>query len=230
MAWHSVARPRDWRPFRRTAGGRRPTLAARSAIGLARILHLSSRRDPILWEVRAPVELELSQDLSPLQSARVSARLVAANYILELSSLELQQAISTELSDNPALEMIDVPTCPVCGTELQGSVCPRCLQRQKGDVLSPPLADGGYEEQIHQPVGAIDEEFDPLTLVAAEETLAERLLADLGSLLDDEDMRIAEFLVGSLDDKGYLSCTVDEVAYELEVDARRVRRVLETLQ
>jgi RNA polymerase sigma-54 factor len=176
------------------------------------------------------VELELSQDVSQLQSTRVSARLVAANYILELSSLELQQAVSTELNDNPALEMIDVPTCPICGTELQGSICSRCLQRQKGDALAPPVADGGYEEQIHQPVGGSDEEFDPLTLVAAEETLAERLLADLGSLLDEEDMRIAEFLVGSLDDKGYLSCTVDEVAYELDVEARRVRQVLQVLQ
>ncbi len=176
------------------------------------------------------MELELSQDPSAIQSVRVSARLVAANYILELSSLELQQAISEELNENPALEMVDVPTCAVCGTELQGSVCPRCLQRQKGDALSPPIGDGAYEDQVHQPVGATDEEFDPLTLVAAEETLAERLLADLGSLLDEENMPIAEFLVGSLDDKGYLSCTVEEAAYELEVEPRRVRRVLEVLQ
>jgi RNA polymerase sigma-54 factor len=176
------------------------------------------------------VELELSQDLSPVQSVRVSARLVAANYILELSSLELQQAINTELSDNPALEMVDVPTCAVCGTELQGSICPRCLQRQKGEQLAPSVADGGYEEQVHQPVGTSDEEFDPLTLVAAEETLAERLLADLGALLDEEDMPIAEFLVGSLDDKGYLSCKVEEAAYELGVDVRRVRQVLQVLQ
>jgi len=165
-----------------------------------------------------------------MQSVRVSARLVAANYILELSSMELQQAISTELNDNPALELIDVPTCPVCGTELQGSICPRCLQRQKGDVLPTMPTEGGYEEQSHQPVGATDEEFDPLTLVAAEETLAERLLSDLGSLLDAEDMLIAEFLVGSLDDKGYLSCTADEAANELGVETRRVRRVLEILQ
>jgi RNA polymerase sigma-54 factor len=176
------------------------------------------------------MELDLSQDASLVQSVKVSPRLVAANYILELSSLELQQAISEELNDNPALELVDVPTCPVCGTELQGSVCPRCLQRQKGDDVLPRSGEVNYEENLPPSQMASDDEFDPLTQVASEQTLAELLLSELGTLLDEEDMPIAEYLVGSLDDKGYLSCTVDEAAYELEVDVRRVRAVLQVLQ
>ena len=77
------------------------------------------------------LELDLGQEFTPSQTLKVSPRLVAANYILELSSQELQQAISTELNDNPALELVEVPTCRVCGTEMQGSICPRCIQRQK---------------------------------------------------------------------------------------------------
>src|SRR6266705_5193048 len=78
------------------------------------------------------LELDLGQEYSPNQSLKVSPRLVAANYILELSSQELQQTIATELSENPALELVDVPTCQVCGSELHGSICPFCIQRQKG--------------------------------------------------------------------------------------------------
>src|SRR3982751_7037392 len=77
------------------------------------------------------LELDLGQEYSANQTLKVSPRLVAANYILELSSQELQQQIATELSENPALELVEVPTCRVCGTELQGSICPRCIQRQK---------------------------------------------------------------------------------------------------
>jgi RNA polymerase sigma-54 factor len=176
------------------------------------------------------MELDLSQDMSPIQSVKVSPRLVAANYILELSSLELQQAISQELAENPALELIDVPTCAVCGTELQGSICPRCLQRQKVDEPPPQFGEANYEEQIPQGSVLADDDFDPLTQVASEQTLAERLLSELGTLLDVQDMPIAEYLVGSLDDKGYLSCSVDDAAYELDVDVRRVRAVLEVLQ
>src|SRR5262245_42274334 len=92
------------------------------------------------------LELDLSQDYSANQTMKVSPRLVAANYILELSSQELQQAISTELNDNPALELVDVPTCRVCGTEMHGSICPRCIQRQKSASPSSTYgADGnGY--------------------------------------------------------------------------------------
>src|SRR5581483_2433177 len=176
------------------------------------------------------MELDLSQDTSLVQTVKVSPRLVAANYILELSSLELQQAISEELNENPALELVEVATCPACGTELQGSICPRCLQRQKGDDVMPRSSDVNYEENLPPAQAAGDDEFDPLTQVASEQTLAELLLSELGTLLDEEDMPIAEYLVGSLDDKGYLACTVDEAAYELEVDARRVRKVLEVLQ
>jgi RNA polymerase sigma-54 factor len=178
------------------------------------------------------LELDQSLEVSPRQALKVSPRLVAANYILELSSQELQQAIASELSDNPALELVDVPTCQVCGSELHGSICPHCIQRQKGAEPPPDQSPGGYYEDrdlLSQPSGD-EEEFDPLTKVASEQTLAERLLSDLGTVLPERDMKIAEYLVGSLDEKGYLACSVDEVAYELEVDLQRVRAVLKALQ
>src|SRR5215204_3717344 len=94
------------------------------------------------------MDLDLSQDLSGQQQLRVSPRLVAANYILELSSQELQQQIATELSENPALELVEIPTCRVCGTELQGSICPRCIQHQKVGTSSTygPEAGSGYDD------------------------------------------------------------------------------------
>src|SRR5919108_5423382 len=88
------------------------------------------------------LELDLTPEFSATQTLKVSPRLVAANYILELSSQELQQQIATELSENPALELVEIPTCRVCGTELQGSICPRCIQRQKSSTTSPYGPDG----------------------------------------------------------------------------------------
>jgi hypothetical protein len=70
------------------------------------------------------MQLDFEQTLSPYfgaqHSMKVSPRQAAANYIVELSSQELQQAIATELHDTPALEVVDVPTCRVCGTEMRG--------------------------------------------------------------------------------------------------------------
>jgi RNA polymerase sigma-54 factor len=177
------------------------------------------------------LELDHSLELSARQSLKVSPRLVAANYILELSSQELQQAIATELSDNPALELVEVPTCQTCGSELQGSICPFCIQRQKGAELPREDDPREYDDRdLQRSQLGEDEPFDPLTRVASEQTLAERLLWDLGAVLPREDLTIAEYLVGSLDEKGYLSCSVEEAAYELEVEVAQVRAVLKVLQ
>jgi len=178
------------------------------------------------------LELDLGQEYSPNQTLKVSPRLVAANYILELSSQELQQQIATELNDNPALELVEVPTCRVCGTELQGSICPRCIQRQKGSSATSPYgSDGeGYEDGDSRNRSQDDEEFDPLTRVASEQTLSEKLLMDMGAVLPEEDMPIAEYLVGSLDEKGYLAIKIEDVAYEMTVPVDKVRAVLRVLQ
>jgi RNA polymerase sigma-54 factor len=181
------------------------------------------------------LELDLGQEFTPSQTLKVSPRLVAANYILELSSQELQQQIANELNDNPALELVEIPTCRVCGTELQGSICPRCIQRQKGSSSTSSYTaesrNYGYEDGSDARNRAPDdEEFDPLTRVASEQTLAEKLLMDMGAALPEEDMPIAEYLVGSLDEKGYLAVKIEDVAYEMSVPIDKVRAVLRVLQ
>ena len=173
--------------------------------------------------------MDLTQELTPQMQQKVSPRLVAASYILELSSLELQQAISAELNDNPAMEMMEKETCSVCGGALQGSICPHCLTQQKQDTSSD---EAEVDDRFVTPnlAAPADEEFDPLTQVAAQMTLAERLLMELQAMLPPEDMSIAEFLVGNLDDNGYLTCTVAETADLLSVEPERVELVLRLLQ
>jgi RNA polymerase sigma-54 factor len=79
--------------------------------------------------------------------------------------------------------------------------------------------------------GNREEEFDPLSLVAAQMSLSERLLADLAPLLTSPlQERIAEYLIGNLDDNGFLCCSVAEVASVLNVAADEVEEVLARLQ
>jgi RNA polymerase sigma-54 factor len=135
--------------------------------------------------------MEMNQDQMQVLQARVSPRLIAANHILEMSSQELQETISTELDENPALDMVDIKPCPTCGQPIEG---------------------------------------DPLTLVAAQVSLEEKLLMDLGAMLDVEDMAIAEYLVGSLDPDGYLRCSTYEVCQKFDIEPEKVEEIIETLQ
>ncbi|MGH2441640.1 MAG: RNA polymerase factor sigma-54 [Chloroflexota bacterium] len=174
--------------------------------------------------------MEMNQDTSQVLSTRVSPRLIAANHILEMSSQELQTTVSTELSDNPALDMMDMVVCPTCGQPVEGESCPRCSRNQEETKVVDPTEQ--YLDNLAWNTTTVtrDEEFDPLTVVAAQVTLEEKLLMDLGAMLPDEDIPIAEYLVGSLDSDGYLRCSTYEVCAKFDIGPEKVEEVIARLQ
>lgn len=168
----------------------------------------------------------------PKMGMKVSPRMVAANHILELSSLELQQAIAVELEDNPALEKLEETGCPVCGSPLRGSICPQCLAEQKQEISAD---DYSYEPPEEFPVNgsqrATEDDFDPLTQVADQLSLAEYLSLELQSVLKPNDIPVAEYLIGNLDERGYLMpSAVDDCAELFGVTEEYVEKVLRYLQ
>src|SRR5579864_4867918 len=181
------------------------------------------------------MQLELQQaqeqDYAEIQTTRVSWRLIAANHILQQSSQELQQTIAVELDANPALELVEVDTCRVCGSEMLGSICPHCIQRQKQppDVRGAGATYANDEPTEERVRLSEDEDFDRFTRVVSEGTLAQRLLLDMGAELPTEDMPIAEYLIGSLNDRGYLPVRPSEVAFELDVSEDHVNKVIAVL-
>jgi RNA polymerase sigma-54 factor len=171
--------------------------------------------------------MDLVQQESQDMRQTVSPRMVQASSILAMSSQALQQAISAEAQDNPALEVDEVSVCPRCGDKLEGAVCITCGE---GTAERDPTEQFLQDEATRDVPQNDDEEFDPLTVVATELSLGERLIQDLGSMLDSADMPMAEYLVGALDETGYLRASVDEIAWHFEATYEDVERVLELLQ
>lgn len=172
------------------------------------------------------LELTLSIESEEQLGLQVSPRLVAANSILELSSLELEQIISQEELENPALERVDVPTCEVCGGALEHGVCVTCLERHVRDEMLAWLRE---PETVDARVDSEDE-FDPLERVDGGETLADGLLSELMILLPPSERDLAEALIGSLDERGYLSISVEEIARLTGASVDRVEGALHQLQ
>src|SRR6185437_6747670 len=75
-----------------------------------------------------------------------------------------------------------------------------------------------------------DDDFDPMLRVSATATLEETLLTALRAALPAGDMLIAEALVGSLGERGYLTASVEELAGDLGIPVARVQASLEVLQ
>lgn len=173
------------------------------------------------------MSMDLLQQESFEMRQTVSPRMVQASSILAMSSTELQQAINLEAQENPALEVDEVTVCPRCGDQLEGSICLTCGE---GTAERDPTEQFLEEEATSPTSQPEEEEFDPLTVVASEVSLAERLLQDLGAILPSKDMPVAEYLVGALDETGYLRTSLDEVAWNLQVQYEDVERVLEALQ
>ncbi len=179
------------------------------------------------------MNIEQRQTTAPqhTQTTNVSAKLIASITILQLSSAELEQAVATEQTENPAIEVEEIPQCLQCGTPLHQGSCPVCgynativPSHDNSDSWDTPY------ETAATAGGGDEEKFDPMSRVSSTATLEEMLLNSMRTLVPDEDMPIAEALIGNLDSHGYLTVSVEELVEDLGVPAERVERVLGILQ
>ncbi|HVX29171.1 MAG TPA: RNA polymerase factor sigma-54 [Nitrolancea sp.] len=175
--------------------------------------------------------MEIGYELNPEMRLWVSPSLIEANYILSLSRTELQEVIRQELYENPALEMEDKQTCPICGAVLDGSFCPNCLVGPEQGREDEPFDD--YPEQLY--TGSVvsrgdGDDFDPMTLVASELTLEQQILSDVSTMCVNGDLRVAEYLVRSLDERGFIAADMDEVATLFNVSLEYVEGVVKKIQ
>lgn len=177
--------------------------------------------------------MEMSHDLGQEMTVRVSPSLIEANHILSLSLAELRQTIQGEISQNPALEVLDHDTCRVCGEPMQQNRCASCSKDEPSDQPAPDDMDSFYENYsapTRKSSMGEEDDFDPMSLVASEMRMQDSLRADLHAVLPEEDAPLADYLIESLDDNGYLKYPLDSIADETGVPAERAEWVLKRLQ
>lgn len=167
---------------------------------------------------------ELHQGFSPL--------LMQANFILSLSQTELEATINDALEENPALELDDCPVCPVCGRRTNGETCVSCRLQAADATIShrtddaPPRSDAEY-----RPTSSADPDFDPMTFIANAMDVREQILESVLATLSDPAQRAMAFIiVDALDDRGFLTLGLDEIAEQVGVEPEAVEQVLAVVQ
>jgi RNA polymerase sigma-54 factor len=162
------------------------------------------------------LQLKLSQHLTLTPQLQQSIRL------LQLSTVELNQELERYLAENPLLERDDVAP-----SEENAVPPPTGNASDSSEVREAPV-DEIREEQPNfndehgfgeeQPAAGTssrrdDDDRDDFTqFAAAEPTLQEHLLQQiLLTGLTQRDKRIAEFVVGHLDEDGYLPSNLEEL-------------------
>jgi len=143
------------------------------------------------------------QSLRTSNTLRIDPRVILASQILELNQAELEQMVESELNENPALERIDDFEGPPSNEEILRSVAPRELMpmNECHEMWRSLPMDGGMET-------------DWVDLASSSDTLWDHLRAQLFQRIERRLWSLGEYLVGSINDRGYLGCTPEEAALE----------------
>ena len=158
------------------------------------------------------MSIELNQQLQPAMQVKVTPKQIAANYILQMSSMALQEAISQELDENPALEMLETSSCPICGAPVTGNYCTECMPRKESANDESIAAVDELPADAAPRLRDEADEFDPIARAEAEFTLDEHLTWNLHAILPRDLHEVADHVIGALDENGFLTETDAEVA------------------
>jgi RNA polymerase sigma-54 factor len=176
------------------------------------------------------MSIELNQQLQAVMQVKVTPKQIAANHILQMSSVQLQEAISQELDENPALEMEELPTCPICGNPVVGNYCTECMpsrgEEEEGSRLASADDLAGEAPRLRDD----DDEFDPVARAEAEFTLEDHLTWNLHALLPSALHPVADHVIGALDENGFLTESDAEIAEATGVGTADVGQVLAAMK
>ncbi|TFH33046.1 MAG: hypothetical protein E4G99_12020 [Anaerolineales bacterium] len=157
-----------------------------------------------------------------------TAHLAQTMSLLVLSNVELRDRVISELSSNPALELLDERICPGCQRPLRAQgPCPICSRKSVGD--DGPIVFLSPRDSLH-PSRTRQLEDQPLDREpAAPEDLTIYVMRQLAADLLAEDRRLALYILASLDEDGFLSDPPAIIAQATRSSLPQVYRVIELI-
>lgn len=163
--------------------------------------------------------MQLRQEIKPTlkQEQWMKLQIMQFMKILQLPSLELQQIIQSELEQNPVLEV----------NEKKDEAVEKIEEEEiefKPEEEIPPLSS--FTRGERESTEKIIEVSVPAT-VSLNEHLMEQLSFEVN---DFKKLKIGEFLIGNIDERGYLHISVEDAAQNLKVNAELVEEVLKIIQ
>ncbi len=178
-----------------------------------------------LGETNMRIEFGLKQEQS--QKLVITPELRTAIKILQFSALELAEYVDEQLVENPVLEV-----------EEESEINHDTVSIEK-EVQDPDEANFDWE-QYFQHQGEIrnegtlyqeSESWRTENLTPQVSTLDDHLMFQLSLLhLDKKEEVVGKFLIGNIDDNGYLTCSMEDAARQCRVDHETVEKVLKMIQ
>ena len=168
----------------------------------------------------------------PIPSGRpmTTAHLAQTMALLTLTAEELGQKIESELASNPALEVVEEHRCPTCHRIIkERGACPVCslpanISSEEPVVFLSPR-DEFIPKKDYVDTGVEEEPYAPV-----ETDLPTYVLRQIAPDLKPEERGLAAFLLTHLDEEGFLTTTLIEVAQYTHFPLEQVRRVQQLIK
>jgi len=176
-------------------------------------------------------ELSLKQK----QKLILTPQLYQAINILQLNLLELRNLINKELMENPLLEVNQVVN-PEAENVIQKEDSDNKIENQDKEAEENNFKDwlSYLEEKDYQPfleksISKKENTFE--NFVHYGESLQDYLLIQLGTTVNNNiDYKIGEYLIGNIDDNGYLTISLEDISYDLNVKIDKIEEILLLIQ
>lgn len=172
------------------------------------------------------MELKTGLQITLQQRLTMTPRLQQALKLLQVPTLELQQILKQELQQNPMLEEVDDV---VEAEDDQEAKSEEETQKEDSSVDWDEFWNDTYDSSFR---GSEDrsQEFKervPVTRVGLSELLESQLRQIISS---PEQIEIGQFIIGCIDDDGYMRVPVEELAGDLNKPVEQVEEVLALIQ
>jgi RNA polymerase sigma-54 factor len=166
------------------------------------------------------------------QQARAIPVQIQASAILGMNAIELGQFIDKEAMENPALAVSEQARCPLCGFLRGDAACPICgtsNTRPAADVEKSNLSEREHLERAFSMIERQDG-FDPFRTIASTADIRDHLGQQARMALGGRRLRIAEFLIDSLDEDGYFRESLYDTAEAFAAAVPEIESVLQVIQ
>lgn len=189
-------------------------------------------------EMRTGLQLRMLQT----QKLVMTPQLQQALRFLQMPTLELQQVLKQEILLNPVLEEVDeIVENEEEEAERRSEESTPAEEKKEEDAESSESEQPNeidWDEYFHSPQdynyrreqeGGQDETYE--RVLSTTVRLSEHLLSQLRMGTRDEDIqRVGEFIIGSLDERGFLTLELSLVAESVRAAPHKVQEALELIQ
>ncbi len=172
-------------------------------------------------------------NLEQTQKLIMTPELRQAIAVLQLSALELSGYVEQQMLENPLLDVIDDSADKSADHTQEDSPA-----QEKNEGAEEGPWDMNWEEYFQHQEERISKEYDPDAgqstrfepFLAAGPSLQEHLLEQIHIQRVPMSQKLLEYIVGNLDDNGYLTLSLEEIGKQLQLPLEEVEKGLAVIQ